>query len=77
MTDHRLLRLQRIFREIFDDPGLTLTVDYSMKQHSEWDSVATVQIVLATEQEFHFRFSTDAVARVKSVGDLLGALPAQ
>lgn len=75
MTDQRLLRLQRIFREILDNPNLNLSPEFSMKEHTEWDSVATVQIVLATEEEFGVRLSTDVVAAVKSVADLLRALP--
>jgi len=40
----------------------------------EWDSVAMVQIVLATEQEFGVRFTTDEVASIKSAGDMLKLL---
>ena len=75
MNDNRLLRVQRIFREIFDDHGLKVTPTLSPAEVPEWDSVATVQIVLALEQEFSFRFATDAVARIQSVQDLLDALP--
>ena len=67
-------RLQKIFREIFDDSGLQLTDDLSMKNFPAWDSVATVQIVLATEAEFGVRFTTDEVAKVRSVAELLRLL---
>ena len=39
-----------------------------------WDSVATVQIVLEVEQEFAVRFTTDEVAGVRGVADLLHLL---
>lgn len=70
-TQHRL---QAIFREIFDQPALVLTPELSPGSLSEWDSVAMVQIVLATEQEFGVRFSTEEVASVKTVGDFLRIL---
>jgi acyl carrier protein len=76
MNQGHLLRLQRIFREVFDDPSLVLTPELSPADYSMWDSVAMVQIVLATEQEFGVRLSMETVAGVKSVADLLRALPA-
>lgn len=67
----RLYRLQRIFREIFDDPNLVLSSETSAATLRDWDSVATVQIAIATEAEFRVRFTTDEVAELRSVADLL------
>ena len=64
-------RLQKIFRELFDQPNLVLTADLSPATVEEWDSVAMVQLVLAAEQEFSVRLTTDEVASVRSAGDLL------
>lgn len=72
----RLYRLQRIFREIFGDPNLLLTPETSAATLPDWDSVATVQIALATEAEFRVRFTTDEVAELQSVADLLRLLDA-
>ena len=71
----QLERLNRIFREILDEPGLEISSEFSMADHPGWDSVATVQIVLAAEQEFSCRLPTEAVAGLKNVGDLLKHLP--
>ena len=76
MNRNHLLRLQRIFREIFDDPALELTAEFSADSYGAWDSVATVQILLAVEEEFQCRLPADAMGKVKSVGDLLALLPA-
>ena len=67
-------RLQSIFRDVFSDPKLILTPDMSPASLPDWDSVATVHIVLAIETEFQVRFSTDEVATIASVADLLGYL---
>jgi acyl carrier protein len=64
-------RLQNVFREVFDQPTLEVTPELSPASLPAWDSVAMVQIVLAAEQEFGLRFSTDEVASVKSAGDIL------
>jgi acyl carrier protein len=66
-----LWRLQSVFREVFGDPTLKITEETSMSNFPEWDSVVTVQIVLATEAEFGIRFTTDAVASIRSVADIL------
>ena len=64
-------RIQRIVLEVLDDPGVAFSEDLSMANCEAWDSVATVQIVLEVEQEFAIRFTTDEVAGVSGVRDLL------
>ena len=75
MNENNLPRLQRIFREVLDSPDLKISSADSPGDLPGWDSVATVQIVLAVEQEFSIRLSTETVANIKSVADLLAALP--
>ena len=69
-------RLQSIFRDVFDDPTLRLSEEMSVGNFPDWDSVATVQIVLATEAEFGVRFTTDEVATIRSVADISNLLKA-
>ncbi|MDP0494945.1 MAG: acyl carrier protein [Verrucomicrobiota bacterium JB024] len=71
----RLLRLQRIFRDVLDEPALRLSEDFSTADHPEWDSVAMVQIVLAVEQEFGCELDMAQVAQIKSVADILRFIP--
>jgi acyl carrier protein len=63
-------RLQAIFRDVFNDPSLRISADLSVGTYEDWDSVATVHIVLATELEFGVRFTTDEVATIRSVADI-------
>lgn len=69
-----LYRLQTIFREVFSNPQLVLTEEMSATSIPDWDSVAMVHIILATEAEFGVRFSTDEVAAVSSVADIVRCL---
>jgi len=69
-----LYRLQSIFRDVFSDPRLVLTEGMSTANLPDWDSVAMVHIILAAEAEFGVRFSTDEVAAVSSVADILRVL---
>ncbi len=75
MSDPRLPRLQRIFRDVLDEPALQLTEDYATADHPEWDSVAMVQIVLAVEREFGCELDMAQVAEIKAVRDILRFLP--
>jgi acyl carrier protein len=67
-------RLQVLLREVLDDPSLKLTDDMGVGTHEGWDSVAMVQIVLATEAEFGLRFATNDVANLRTVKDLLAVV---
>ncbi|HVU38377.1 MAG TPA: phosphopantetheine-binding protein [Opitutales bacterium] len=71
----KLERLQEIFRDVLDQPALRLSEEFSTSDCPEWDSVATVQIVLATEADFGIRVPMDTVAHLRRVGELLDLLP--
>ena len=72
--EENLQKLQEIFRDIIDDESLELTESYSTQDNDDWDSVAMVQILLAVEAEFGVKFTTDEVANIKSVADILKKL---
>jgi acyl carrier protein len=67
-------KLQNVFQDVLDDPSIRLTPAFSPASHADWDSVATVRLVLSIESAFDIRFTTDQVANIKSVKDILSAL---
>ncbi|HEY2759291.1 MAG TPA: acyl carrier protein [Pirellulales bacterium] len=67
-------RLKTILMDVLAEPGVEFSDELSMENCSAWDSVATVQIVLAVEQEFDVRFTTNEVAEVHSVRGLIDLL---
>ena len=71
-----LERLELVFRDVLDDPAIRLTPNFSPATCPDWDSVATVRLVLAIESEFTMRFTTDQVAGIKSVSAILAVLGA-
>jgi len=73
--EEKLSRLQVIFQDVLDLPGLRLTENFSTKDCPAWDSVATVQIVLAVEQTFAIRVPVEAVAELHNVRQLIELLP--
>jgi len=73
--EEKLDRLQEIFRDVLDQPGLRITENFSTTDCPEWDSVATVQIVLAAESAWRVRVPVETVAHMHSVRQLLDLLP--
>ena len=69
--EDKLERLTEIFRDIFEADGLAVVDTLSTSNYDDWDSVAMVRIVMAVESEFGVRFTTDEVAGIKSVADIL------
>jgi acyl carrier protein len=73
--EEKLGRLQEIFRDVLDQPTLRITEDFSTTDCPEWDSVATVQIVLAAEAAFGIRVPVETVAHLRNARELLDLLP--
>ena len=73
--EEKLGRLQEIFRDVLDQPALRITENFSTADCPDWDSVATVQIVLAAEAAFTLRVPVETVAHLRNVGQLLDLLP--
>jgi acyl carrier protein len=67
-------QLNSIFREVFDDPALVVRPETSPGDIADWDSVAQVKLVLAVEEAFAIRFTSDEVSSVQSAGDFIAAL---
>jgi len=66
--------VERIFRDVFEEPNMPITPATSRSQLPEWDSVAQVKLVLAMEETFSVEFTTDEVASIDTVGGFVAAL---
>jgi acyl carrier protein len=66
-----LARLTAIFRDLFDDDTITLTLDTSADDIKDWDSLMHVTLIKQTEQAFGLRFTSAQVALLTDVGDLV------
>jgi acyl carrier protein len=71
------LRIQRVFREQFDDDQLEIWDEMSPRDLLAWDSLMQVKLLIAMEEEFGVQFTTAEAAELRSVGDFLGALAAK
>ncbi len=63
-------RLQNIFQDVFDDPGLVITEATTAKHVPGWDSLATINLVFAVESEFKIKFALGEIQELKNVGEM-------
>lgn len=70
-------RIQRIFREVFENDSLQVHDDLSARTLADWDSLAQVKLILGLEEEFGVKFTTAEVAELNSVQSLRSALAAK
>lgn len=78
MTDTEILaKLQNICEVVFDKYDGKITPSTSAKDISQWDSLANVQIMVMVEQEFRVKFSTDEIANLQDIGQIVEAIRAK
>ena len=65
-----LERLQDVFRDVFDDPGLSLTPTTTANDIPDWDSLQHVTLLFRIEDEFGVEFMGDEAASLANVGEL-------
>ena len=61
-------KLTEIFRDIFDDDSIVLFDEMAAKDLDDWDSLAHIQIIVAAEQAFGVKYSTDEIKNTANVG---------
>ena len=72
MPEARVLeKLQPIFRDVFDRPGLQVTPDDSAYTVEGWDSLMQVNLISAIEQDFGIRFRLGETDGLKNIGEMI------
>lgn len=61
--------LQDIFRDVFDDEGLTIGEETTAADIEDWDSLSHMQLIAEIEKRFGVRFTTDEIRSAKNVGE--------
>ena len=66
--------VQEVFRDIFDDEGLTINADTNSQEIDEWDSLNHINLVCAIEQELNVSFALGELEDLKNVGEMIDLL---
>ena len=64
-------RLNKVFRDVFDDDDITVTETTTSADIDDWDSLEHINLVAAVEQEFGMKFTMGQVVTMKNVGEMV------
>lgn len=72
MTEEKILtQMQEIFREVFNDDTLIITMQTNAEDIEAWDSFNHINLVAAVEQSFHVQFALGELQELENVGDMI------
>ena len=63
-------RLNKVFRDVFDDEEITVSAETVADDIEDWDSMMHITLVGAVEDEFGIRFKMGEVSTMKNVGEM-------
>ena len=64
-------RLNEVFRDVFDDDGITVNDDTTSEDIEYWDSLEHINLIVAVENEFDIEFNMGEVNKMKNVGEMV------
>jgi acyl carrier protein len=67
-------QLQEIFRRVFGDEEISLNDQTNAKNIDGWDSMMTINLMIAIEKRFKIKFAAAEVAGIKAEGQNIGTL---
>lgn len=66
-----LIRMNEVFRVVFDEPEIEIRDDMTSADVELWDSLTHVNLIVALEKAFRIKFTTgEAGASLKDIGQL-------
>lgn len=68
--------LSIIFQDAFERDDLVLTPELSAADVADWDSFKQIEILIASEEKFGIKFTTQEMDSLKNVGDLVATIAA-
>ena len=67
-------RVEKVFREILEDEDFIFNLDLRREDIEGWDSLVHIQIILALEEEFNIKLTTQQITQIKSLKDIMDIL---
>lgn len=73
--------LQEVFRSVFDDDDLVISPSTTAMDVDGWDSMAHINLIVAVEKHFDFKFTAQELAATRdedgNVGNLIELIAAK
>ncbi len=71
------IKLNEVFRDVFDDESITVTETTTADDIEDWDSLEHINLLAAVEQEFGMKFNMGQVVSMKNVGEMADIILSQ
>lgn len=68
------VKLQEIFRNVFDDDEIELFDEMTSEDVEDWDSLSHVNLILKIEKEFGVKFTVDEITQTENVGQFISII---
>ena len=63
-------RLNKVFRDVFDDDSITVNAKTTADDIEDWDSLEHITLISAVEREFRMKFKMGEISSMKNVGEM-------
>lgn len=69
-----LERLNIVFCDVFDDETIEIKEETTANDIEDWDSLEHINLIVAVEKEFGFKFNMNEVTSMKNVGEMISII---
>ncbi|MCX5849038.1 MAG: acyl carrier protein [Deltaproteobacteria bacterium] len=69
-----LSQIEEILRDVLDEESVNLNEKTTAKDVDGWDSLTHIQLVVAIEKYFKFRFTSKEILSWKNVGEMMDCI---
>ncbi len=70
-------RLNKVFRDVFDDDEITVGPKTTANDIEDWDSLEHITLMSAVQREFKVKFTMGEIASMKNVGEMADIIAAR
>lgn len=64
------VKLNEVFRDVFDDEDITVNDDTTANDIEDWDSLEHINLIVAVERSFGIKFTMGETTGMKNVGEM-------
>lgn len=64
-------KLQKIFRDVFDDDSIEIFDEMTADDVEDWDSLSHINLINDIEANFGITFTTEEIVSAKNVGEFI------
>lgn len=64
-------RLNRVFKDVFDDSSIHITPRTTADDIDDWDSLEHITLIAAVERTFQMKFRMSEISSMKNVGEMV------